>query len=127
MSLSASARPSEPVLLLRYLDVALVVLAAPIMLLIGVSPAGYLVGAGAWVLLRAVGVGVDRAVARAQFRNEISIRLGYLLGRLFVLALAVILIRRSEGRDAGLAALLVIVFAFTVQLVCSAMTRPRRG
>ena len=113
-------------LLLRYLDVALVALAAPIMVLIGVPAVGYLAGAGAWVALRAVGVAVDRAAASARFGSEISIRLGYLLGRLFVLALAVILVRRGEGRDAGLAALLVIVFAFTVQLVCSAVTRPRR-
>jgi hypothetical protein len=114
------------VLLLRYLDVALVALAAPIMVLIGVPAVGYLAGAGAWIALRALGIIVERAAASAQFRNEISIRLGYLLGRLFVLALAVILIRRGEGRDAGLAALLVIVFAFTVQLACSALTRPRR-
>lgn len=126
MSLSASATSSEPVLLLRYLDVALVALAAPIMVLIGVPAVGYLAGAGAWIALRALGIIVERAAASAQFRNEISIRLGYLLGRLFVLALAVILIRRGEGRDAGLAALLVIVFAFTVQLACSALTRPRR-
>lgn len=126
MSLSASATSSEPVLLLRYLDVALVALAAPIMVLIGVPAVGYLAGAGAWIALRALGVVVERAAASAQFRSEISIRLGYLLGRLFVLALAVILIRRGEGRDAGLAALLVIVFAFTVQLACSALTRPRR-
>ncbi len=126
MSLSASATSSEPVLLVRYLDVALVVLAAPIMVLIGVPAVGYLAGAGAWVVLRAVGVGVERAATSARFGSEISIRLGYLLGRLFVLALAVILVRRGEGRDAGLAALLVIVFAFTVQLACSAITRPRR-
>jgi hypothetical protein len=114
------------VLLLRYLDVALVALAAPIMVLIGVPAVGYLAGAGAWVALRAVGVAVERAASSAQFRHEISLRLGFLLGRLFVLALAVILIRRGAGRDDGLAALLVIVFAFTVQLACSAMTRPRR-
>ena len=113
-------------LLLRYLDVALVALAAPIMVLIGVPAVGYLTGAGAWVALRAVGIAVEHAAASAQFRSEISIRLGYLLGRLFVLALAVILVRRGAGRDAGLAALVVIVFAFTVQLACSAITRPRR-
>jgi hypothetical protein len=126
LSLTASPTTSEPVFLLRYLDVALVALAAPIMVLIGVSASGYLVGGGAWVLLRALGVAVEHAATSAPFRAEISIRLGYLLGRLFVLALAIVLVRRGEGRDAGLAALLVIVFAFTVQLACSAMTRPRR-
>ena len=45
---------------LRYFDVVLLVLAAPIMLLIGVPAGGYLIGAGAWIVLRAVGVGVER-------------------------------------------------------------------
>ncbi len=126
MSLSASATSSEPVLLFRYLDVALVVLATPIMLLIGVPATGYLVGAGAWVVLRAVGVGVDRYAAQGDPRRMISVRLAYLMMRLFLLALAVILVRRSQNQDEGLAALLVIVFAFTVQLATSFATRPRR-
>ncbi len=126
MSLSASATPSEPVLLLRYLDVALVALATPIMLLINVPATGYLVGAGAWVLLRAVGVGVERYMAQVDPRVMISVRLAYLMVRLFLLALAVILVRRGQGQDEGLAALLVIVFAFTIQLAISFANRPRR-
>jgi hypothetical protein len=37
----------------------------------------------------------------------------------------VILARTQGGRDAGLAALAVIVVAFTIQLVLSGITRPR--
>jgi hypothetical protein len=112
------------VLLLRYLDVALVVLAAPIMLLIGVPALGYSIGAGAWLVLRAVGVAVERtAGASKEARTQISLRLGYMLGRLFLLALAVVLARRSGTRDDGLAALVVVAAAFTVQLATSALTR----
>jgi len=112
--------------LLAYLDVVVLVVAAPIMLLIGVPAVGYLVGAGAWFVLRAVGVAVDRAVdATDDPRREASLRLAYLLGRLFMLAIAVILVRNGAGRDDGLTALLVIVFAFTVQLVLSVLNRPR--
>jgi len=111
---------------LAYLDVVLVVVAAPIMLLIGVPAAGYLVGAGAWIALRAVGVVVDRVVPTlGDPRGEITLRLAYLLGRLFLLAIAVIVVRNAAGRDDGLTALLVIVFAFTTQLVMSFLTRPR--
>lgn len=109
-----------------YLDVALVVLATPIMLLIGVPALGYLLGTGVWLGLRAVGVGVERAAgAAAQARTQISIRMGYMLGRLFLLALAVIIARRSGGADDGLAALVVVVVAFTIQLATSALNRPR--
>ena len=112
--------------LLRYLDVVLVLLAAPILLLIGVPALGYGVGAGAWLLLRAVGIAVEHAAsASGDARIQITVRLGYMLGRIFLLALAVILARRSGGRDDCLTALAVIVFAFTVQLATSAANRPR--
>lgn len=112
--------------LLRYFDVAVLIIAAPIMLLIGVPAGGYLVGAGAWIVLRAVGVAVDRAVAVVpETPRQVGLRLGYMLGRLFLLALAVIVARQAFGRDAGITALAVIVFAFTVQLVISPFVRPR--
>jgi hypothetical protein len=113
-------------MLLRYFDVALLVLAAPVLLLIGVPAAGYGIAAAAWIALRAVGVGVERvASAAGDQRSEVSVRLGYMLGRLFALAVAIILVRQDVGRDDGLTALLVIVVAFTIQLAVSAMTRPR--
>lgn len=126
MSLSASVPSEHSMTLLAYLDVVIVVLATPIVLLMDVPAAGYLVGAGAWILLRAVGVGVDRAAAAlGDQRREVSLRLAYLLGRLFLLAIAVILVRRGAGQDDGLTALLVIVFAYTAQLVLSIAYRPR--
>jgi hypothetical protein len=126
MSLTTPARNEGAVTALAYLDVVVLVVAAPIMLLIGVPAVGYLVGAGAWIVLRAVGVAVERAVAGTEDpRREASLRLAYLLGRLFALAIAVILVRNGAGRDDGLTALLVIVFAFTVQLALSFLTRPR--
>lgn len=127
MSLNASATSERPVILLRYIDAVLVLLAAPILLLIGVPALGYGIGAGAWLVLRAIGVSVDHvADATTDPRAEIVMRLSYMLGRIFLLALAVILARRSGGRDDGITALAVIVFAFTVQLAASAANRPRR-
>jgi hypothetical protein len=112
--------------LLSYLDVVLIVLAAPIMLLIGVPAPGYLIAAGAWIALRALGVAVDRyARASGDARTQISARLGYMLGRLFVLALTVVLVRKGFSKDDGLTALVVVVFAFTVQLGTSAIGGPR--
>jgi hypothetical protein len=113
---------------LRYLDVAVILVAAPIMLLIGVSPVGYLVGAGAWIAFRVLGIAVERAAdATTDVNRSIAIRMGYMLGRLFALAIVVILVRKSDGQDAGLACLLVVVFGFTIQLATSAITRPRRN
>ena len=112
--------------MLAYLDVVLLVVAAPIMLLIGVPAAGYLVGAGAWIVA-ARGRCRDRPrrPVAARPRGEVTLRLAYLLGRLFMLAIAVIVARNGAGRDDGLTALVVIVFAFTAQLLLSFLTRPR--
>jgi hypothetical protein len=115
-----------PLPLVEYLDVVLVVLAAPIALLTGVSAVGYGVGAGAWLVLRVVGLAVERAASSAEPRQQISLRMGYMLGRLFLLALAVVLARR-DSQNAGLAALVVVVVAFTVQLATAAVSRPRRA
>jgi hypothetical protein len=115
-------------LILRYFDVTLIVLAAPILLLIGVPAVGYAVGAGTWIVLRAIGVGVERYTeSTSDAPRQITLRLAYMLGRLFALALAVILVRKAKGPDDGLAALVVIVFAYTIQLAISFATRPRRS
>jgi hypothetical protein len=127
MSLSAPATSDGHLMPLAYLDVVILVVAAPIMLLIGVPAVGYLVGAGAWIVLRAVGVVIERVIPSLRDpRGEVTLRLAYLLGRLFTLAIAVILVRNGAGRDDGLTALLVVVFAFTTQLVLSFLTRPNR-
>jgi hypothetical protein len=124
---SPSAAVPDGSLLLRYFDVVLIVVAAPILLLIGVPAVGYAVGAGVWIALRVVGVGLERYLRHpGDARQEISLRLGYLLARVFLLALAVILVRQGEGRDDALATLGVVVVAFTVQLVISFLDRPRR-
>ena len=65
--------------LLRYFDVAVLVIATPIMLLIGVPAGGYLLGAGAWIVLRAIGVGIEHAaVAVPEASQQIGLRLAFL-------------------------------------------------
>ena len=111
--------------ILRFFDVVLVVVAAPIMLLIGVPALGYLIGGGAWIALRAVGVGADRAAESTRDASrQITIRMSFMLSRLFGLALAVILARRIS-QDDGLTALVVIGFAFTMSMATLAANRPR--
>ena len=72
------------------------------------------------------GVAVERyARASDDARMQITIRMGYMLGRLFSLALVIVFVRKGFGKNDGLTALIVIVFAFTVQLGTSALTAPR--
>jgi hypothetical protein len=108
-----------------YFDVIVLVVAAPIMLLIGVPASGYAIGAGAWIALRAANVGVERVTASLDPQRQIGLRLGFMLGRLFALAIAVIIARNADGRNAGITCLAVIVFAYTMSLAVSAVTRTR--
>ncbi len=119
--------PHTPLSVKGLLDVVLLVVAAPVLLVAGVSAPAYLIAAGAWIVLRLVGVGIDRlALAIPSSRIEIGLRLAYLLGRLFGLAVMVVLLRNDDGRHAALAALLVILVAFTVELTLSVIYRPRK-
>jgi phosphotransferase system glucose/maltose/N-acetylglucosamine-specific IIC component len=125
VSLSASSPSETNVRVLRYFDVVLIAVAAPIMLLIGVPAVGYLLGAGAWIGLRAVGVAIERMVsATSDSGRQISLRMTFMFSRLFLLALAVIAARGTSKND-GLTALVVIVVGFTLSLGVLAGTRPR--
>lgn len=100
-----------------YLDVALVVLALPIVVLAGAPLLGYAVAAGAWLVQRAVGVLVDRyAVAAANPRTGLIAAIAGLFVRLWIVTLAIIIAGRAGDRDDGLTAAIVVAVAFTVYL-----------
>jgi hypothetical protein len=112
---------------LRYIDVVLMAVAAPILLLIGVSAVGYGVAAGVWVGLRVIEIGVNRYAAALgdQKRELITKQLAFPLVRIFVLALTVILLRREAGQGAGLTALVLLVVLFTIRFAIAFAERPR--
>jgi hypothetical protein len=101
----------------RYGDVALVLLAAPILLLAGVPALGYGIGAAAWILLRGLGLAVDRhASASSELSQQLALRVGYRFARVLLLVTATVVSIKVSGRSDGLTALLVISVAFTAQL-----------
>jgi hypothetical protein len=127
MAVTVATPPDRSLSLLRYFDVLVLVVAAPIMLLIGVPASGYLIAAASWIALRVVGVAVDRYAATVDLTRSTAIRMVFMLTRLFGLAIVIILVRKADGQDAGLTALAVVVFAFTVSLFISALNRPTRS
>jgi hypothetical protein len=110
---------------LRHIEVVLGLVAAPVLLLLGVPAVGYGIGLGAWILLRFAGVAVEQRVGGTpDVTRQVTLRLGYRLARVFLLALAIILARNTAGKQDGLTALLLITVAFTVQLGLSIVDRP---
>jgi hypothetical protein len=112
------------VVFLRYLDVCLVLATAPFVLIGGMPELGYLIGAGAWALTRA---GTAFLHAQARRTGEAKLRAGLLvaalLGRVWLIAAAVILARYAGGKDDGIMAAALVLAAFTVYLTMSFIMR----
>jgi hypothetical protein len=122
--MSATSAPAN-LRQVRSADVVVVLAAAPILVLVGVPAAGYLAGAATWILVRLLGVAVDRhATSLSHVVWQASLRLAYRTARVVLLALAAVVTSKAGGKNDGLAALLVITIAFTIQLTVAIIERP---
>ena len=110
--------------LARYLDVCLVVAGAPIVLLAGLPRLGYAIGAGGWIVTRfAVGVVKRRAWNARDTRSRAALHLTAILGRVWLIALVVLGARYGGDNADGIAAAVVVLVAFTVELTTSLLFR----
>jgi hypothetical protein len=111
---------------LRYADLPLLALALPVFLLAGWPLAGYAVAAGVWLAQRGIQIAASRRAARAQKRGDRRAALGILggttLARVWLIALAVLLVGLAD-REAGLSAALLSAALFTVYLATQFATR----
>ncbi len=101
--------------LLRYLDVALVVVATPVALALGAPALGYGIAAGAWILQRALAQ-LDRRWIRngAEPRVHTGRSLFEAFGRIWLLAGAIVAAGVIGGRPDGLTAALLIFVAYSI-------------
>src|SRR3954464_8511982 len=88
---SHAMRRSDPLLVLRYLDVIVVVLAAPFVILTGLPVLGYVVGAGIWILQRLAGALVEARMRReSDIKTQVGLGLGSSLGRAWLVGLTIL-------------------------------------
>src|SRR6185503_8313496 len=86
-----SAPMADPLVLFRWLDVILVILAAPFVVLMGLPVLGYTVGALAWIANRGIGVWVERIAARqGDVRRAVGLNLGALIARSWLVGLSIL-------------------------------------
>jgi hypothetical protein len=112
------------VVFLRYLDVCLVLATAPFVLLGGMPLFGYLVGACAWLLTRLGTAYVhERARRVGDPKLRAGLQVGGMMGRIWIVAFAVILARYAGGKSDGIMAAALVLAAFTVYFVMSFVTR----
>src|ERR1700734_1366883 len=80
------------VFFLRYLDVCLVLATAPFVLLAGLPLAGYLIGAAAWMLTRLSTAALHARARRvSDYKLKAGLHVAAMMGRVWLVALAVIL------------------------------------
>ena len=121
---AAPAPMSDPLVLFRWLDVILVVLAAPFVILLGLPALGYVVGAAAWILNRVLALLVERRAAAApDIRRSLGLNLGALIARSWLVGLTILAVGLAGDREDGLTAAILVLAAFTLYFVSSLLLR----
>jgi len=109
-----------------YLDLALLVLALPLVVLGGAPLLGFGLAAVGWLAARALGVVADRFAARSEDPlRAMLVVIAALFGRLWLVVLAVVVAARLGDDQDGLTAVIVIGVAFTAYFVMAILLRPR--
>ena len=130
-SLSVPADPSvagslhDPLAFVRYLDIIVVVLAAPFVVLLGAPVLGYAVGAAAWIIQRVVAVTVERRAERAgDVKTALGLNMASLVIRAWLIGLTILAVGLIADREDGLTAGITVLVAFTVYFATSLIIRP---
>jgi len=100
--------------ILRYLDVVLVLVAAVPALALGAPALGYAIGAGGWLIQRALEQRNRRWIAGRGDDARFGLNLVDGFGRIWLLAGAIVLAGVIGGRADGLTAALVIFCAYSI-------------
>jgi hypothetical protein len=115
----------DSLVVFRYLDVWLVLLAAPFVVLLGAPVLGYAVGALAWIVQRIAAVVVERRAARAaDVKTALGLNMGSLVLRAWLIGLTILAVGLIAEREDGLTAGITVLAAFTVYFATSLIIRP---
>lgn len=115
---------SDPLVFVRYLDVVVLILAAPFVWLMGAPMLGFVVGAGAWLITRVAGELIERRARGREVKTQLALNFGVMLGRVWVVGIAILIVGKTADQADGLTAALVALVAFTLYLATSMVLRP---
>jgi hypothetical protein len=120
-----AASTKRPIELLRYLDVALVVIAMAPALALGVPVLGYVAAACGWILQRGIAETDRRWIRRvSEPRKQLGLSLFEGFARIWLLAGVIIIAGVVGGRADGLPAALVTFGAYSVAFVIKVLMGP---
>jgi hypothetical protein len=115
----------DPLLVVRYLDVIVVIAAAPFVVLLGAPVLGYAVAGAAWIVQRFAAAAVERYAARQEdYRRSLGLNMASLLVRAWLMGLTILAVGLIADREDGLAAGITVLVAFTVYFATALVLRP---
>jgi peptidoglycan biosynthesis protein MviN/MurJ (putative lipid II flippase) len=115
----------DPVAFVRYLDIILVILAAPFVIALGAPVLGYVVGGGAWIAQRVLAVWIERRAARTDdVKTALGLNMASLVIRAWLIGLTILAVGLIAEREDGLTAGITVLAAFTVYFATSLILRP---
>ena len=115
---------ADPLAPLRYLDVVLLVLAAPFVVLLDLPVLGYAVGALVWILARILEAVLEHTAGRSDVRRAIGVKVGSMIGRTWLIGIGILAVGLAAEREDGFTAALICLAAYTVHLATSLILRP---
>ncbi len=120
-----TARGGDPLLFVRYLDIIVVVLAAPFVYLLGAPMLGYVVGGAAWIIQRVASVTIERRAERSgDMKTALGLNMASLVLRAWLIGLTILAVGLLADREDGLTAGITVLVAFTVYFATSLIIRP---
>jgi hypothetical protein len=127
VSISAPATYERQSVSVKYLDIVLVLLAGIPVVALGAPELGYAVGAGAWTLQRLLAVAIEQRIETlADQRRRLGISLASSMGRVWLMAAAIMIVGVTATRADGLTAALVIFAAFSFTFARTAFAHVTR-
>jgi hypothetical protein len=116
--------PTDPTTAIRFVDVALVIAAAPFVIVAGLPVLGYAVAAVAWTLQRFAAVAIDKRARQAkELRSAIGLNIAALMARVWFVGLAILTVGLAGTDDDGLMAAVICLIAFTMYFAMSLLMR----
>jgi hypothetical protein len=115
----------DPLVVVRYLDIVVVLLAAPFVILLGAPVLGYLAGAAVWIIQRVAAITIERRAERAgDVKTAVGLNMASLVLRAWLVGLTILAVGLIADREDGLTAGITVLVAFTVYFATSLILRP---
>jgi hypothetical protein len=109
----------------RHLDFVLLALALPLFLVASLPILGWVVGAGCYLVQRALAAYLEaRARAADNPRAFVGLTAGSMVGRGYLVALTILAVGLLVDDEVGLSAAVLFLAAFTVYFTVSMILRP---